>query len=77
MPFGVHAYTCYGCGKSDLCGDCIRSYCYECEEAMRDVHPGATCPCFECRLAVLIAESEAEENNSSTNGTNVQKVQDN
>jgi hypothetical protein len=63
MPRSVHAYTCYSCGKQDMCGDCIELYCPECERRIRDCHDGKIpsffraevgedahpdCPCMEC-----------------------------
>src|SRR5689334_18182682 len=37
MPRGEHFYTCLGCGVRDTCGDCIRTFCPECERKNREL----------------------------------------
>lgn len=64
MPISVHAYTCYACGKQEMCGDCIPLYCGDCERKIRACHGGRIpaffraevgedahpdCPCMECK----------------------------
>lgn len=40
MPIGVHAFTCYSCGKSEMCGDYIPLYCASCKRKIRACHGG-------------------------------------
>lgn len=54
-----HFYSCLACGKQDSCGDCIPTYCSDCEAKIRHAHHGVMprffpsaaddCPCSDCR----------------------------
>ncbi len=65
---GEHIYTCRGCSKRDICGDCIRTYCFECEQIIRANHPGDICPCRDC------ADQRLQDELSNLKSTEIVKL---
>lgn len=52
-------YTCAGCGQRKTCGDCIPEYCYDCREAIKELHPNPdSCPCRKCQMERLILDAD-------------------
>ena len=58
MPIGHHIAKCHHCGKEFVCGDCIPSICFECEQAGHKDSFFLSCP--KCRPTIITRPDESD-----------------